>query len=244
MANTRTTSCCRVSQVSCRARVRVRVHARVRGTAALAGLLAGGILLAGCSDSSNNAAPTPSDTASTSPSPSTTPTPTMTVYGTIAEQKAALPKSRDGMQTGAVMGRAVATNSDEAAVADAWLRYWQVRTKAFMDAKIVPSSLDSVASGEAHQEVVTGAKNRRAANGYTQGAIILNPTRITISGQQAVLLDCAVNESRDVYSDGTQEQVGIQTFGYRITLKEYQNSWRTHDIVRDKKLCTNAGMGL
>ncbi|MDQ1292894.1 MAG: hypothetical protein QG608_775, partial [Actinomycetota bacterium] len=98
-------------------------RARGRGTAGLVGFVAAGVLLAGCSGSSSGADPVPSDTASPSVSDSATPTPIMTSYGTSAEQRKALPKSRDGMQTGAIMGRAVAANSDEAAVADAWLHY-------------------------------------------------------------------------------------------------------------------------
>jgi hypothetical protein len=240
MANTRTTSCCRTPQVPHPARVRVRVHARVRGTAALAGLLAGGILLAGCSDSSNTTSPPPSDTSSTSPSPSATPT--MTVYGTVEEQKASLPKSHDGMQTGAVMNRAVATNPEEEAVADAWLRYWQVLAKSFMDAKLDPAARDAIATGEAAERITKLTNARKAANDYTHGVIILNPTRILINGNTATVLDCALDESRDVYADGTVEHKGINTHGFRAILKKSGKTWLTDRITTDDKLCTNKGM--
>jgi hypothetical protein len=236
MANTHTTSHRRTPQIP----HPDRAHAR--RTAALAGLLAGGILLAGCSGSSNNTSPPPSDTASTSPSPSTTPTPTMTVYGTVEEQKASLPKSRDGMQTGAVMNRAVATNPEEEAVANAWLRHWQVRTKAFMDAKLDPTARDAVATGYAAKKMTELTKARKDAHGYTRGVVILNPTRIIINGNTAILLDCAMDDSRDVYSDGSVEQKGINTYGTRATLKKSQGLWRTEKYTVDQKLCTNKGM--
>jgi hypothetical protein len=240
MPNTRTTSHRRFSRFSCPARV--RVHARVRGTVALAGLLAGGILLTGCSDSSNTTSPTPSDTSSTSPSPSATPTPTMTAYGTVEEQKASLPKSRDGMQTGAVMNRAVATNPEEEAVANAWLRHWQVRAKALMDAKADLTALDGVATEDAAERTIQHAKIHAKNKSYTEGVVILNPTRIIIQGNTATLLDCALDESRDVYSNGTQEQGGIVSVGVRATLKRSQGSWRTTKYTFDEKLCTNEGM--
>jgi hypothetical protein len=240
MANTHATSHRRTPQIPHPARV--RVHARVRGTAALAGLLAGGILLAGCSDSSNNAAPTPSDTSSTSPIPSTTPTPTMTVYGTVEEQKRALPKSRDGMQTGAVMNRAVATDPEEEAVADAWLRHWQVRMKAFMDAKLDPAARDAVATGQAAKEMTELTNAHKAGNYYTRGIVILNPTRITINGSTAILLECALDDSRDVFPDGSVEQKGINAYGSRVVLKKLQGTWRTEKFDIDQKLCTNEGM--
>jgi hypothetical protein len=236
MTNTRTTTCRRASRVPHRA----RAQAHTRRTAALAGLLAGGILLAGCSDSSNTTAPTPSDTASTSPSPNTTPT--MTVYGTVEEQKRALPKSRDGMQTGAVMNRAVATNPEEEAVADAWLRYWQVRTKAFMDAKVDAAARDSAATGKAAKEITEFTSSRKKHKVYTHGAVILNPTRITIKDDTAILLDCMLDESRDIYSDGTMEQKGITSYGTRAVLKKSQGIWRTDSFLDNQKYCTNEGM--
>ena len=211
----------------------------------LAGLLACALLATGCSGSgSTTAEPGPSDTGAPAPSASATPTPTLTSYGTVEEQKKTLPKSRDGMQTGAVMGRAVAATPEEAAVADAWLRYWQVRARAFMDMKIPTEELNATTSGEARQEIITGTTQRKNVNTYTQGSIILNPTRITVSGKQATLLDCAITDSRDVYSDGTQERGGTKTYGFRVALTKVQGSWYTKKITLDKKLCTNEGTGL
>ncbi|MDQ1295107.1 MAG: hypothetical protein QG608_2992, partial [Actinomycetota bacterium] len=154
----------------------------------------------------------------------------------------ALPKSRDGMQTGAIMGRAVAANSDEAAVADAWLHYWQVRTKSFMDAKVDPAARDAVAIGLAAQEITQLTNNRRKLKKYTHGVINLNPTRIIINGNLAVLLDCAIDESRDVYSDGTIESIDLLPTGFRADLKQNQGSWYTENFVFEEKLCTNKGM--
>jgi hypothetical protein len=217
-------------------------RARGRGTVALAGFVVGGILLAGCSGSSSGADQVPSDTVSPSTSDSATPTPIMTSYGTIEEQKRALPKSRDGMQTGAIMGRAVAANSEEAAVADAWLRYWQVRAKAFMEAKLDPAARDSVATGEAAAEITRPTNDRRKKKVYTRGTAIFNPTRIAINGNTAVLLDCMLDDSRDVYPDGTVEQKGINSYGIRAVLKKSQGTWRTDSFSDDQKLCSNEGM--
>jgi hypothetical protein len=208
----------------------------------LAGFVVCGVFLAGCSGS--GADPAPSDTASPSAGDSAapTPTPTMTVYGSVEEQKRALPKSRDGMQTGAVMNRAVATGPEEAAVADAWLRYWQVRTKAFMDAKVDAAARDSAATGKAAKEITEFTSSRKKHKVYTHGAVILNPTRITIKDDTAILLDCMLDESRDIYSDGTMEQKGITSYGTRAVLKKSQGIWRTDSFLDNQKYCTNEGM--
>jgi hypothetical protein len=208
----------------------------------LAGLVVCGVFLAGCSGS--GADPAPSDTASPSAGDSAapTPTPTMTVYGSVEEQKRALPKSRDGMQTGAVMNRAVATGPEEEAVADAWLRYWQVRMKAFMDAKVDAAARDAVATGKASKELTELTVDRKNKSVYTRGVIIVNPTRIIIKGDTVTLLDCMLDESRDVYPDGTIEQKGVKEYGTRAILKKSQGSWRTDDFLDDQKLCTNEGM--
>jgi len=179
---------------------------------------------------------------SASASPSGTPTPVVTSYGTIAEQKKALPRSRDGMQTGAVMGRLVAATPEQARVADAWLRYWQVRAKAFMTAKVDPTSRDGVATGKAAQILTKLANSRRKNGSYTAGALIVNPTRITVNGDVAVVLDCMVDESRDVYADGTMEPGFPEKFGTRGTLKKTQGGWLTDSYSDDQKLCTNEGM--
>ncbi|MDQ1295183.1 MAG: hypothetical protein QG608_3068, partial [Actinomycetota bacterium] len=154
----------------------------------------------------------------------------------------ALPKSRDGMQTGAIMGRAVAANSDEAAVADAWLHYWQVRAKAFMDAEVDPAARDAVATGEAAAEITGPTNDRKKKKVYTRGTAIFNPTRITINGDTAVLLDCMLDDSRDVYPDGTVEQKGINSYGIRAVLRKSQGTWRTDRFSDDQKLCSNEGM--
>jgi hypothetical protein len=179
---------------------------------------------------------------SPSVSDSATPTPIMTSYGTIEEQKKALPKSRDGMQTGAIMGRAVAATPKEAAVADAWLRYWRVRAKAFMEAEVDPAARDAVATGEAATEITGPANDRRKKKVYTRGTAIFNPTRITIDGNSAILLDCMLDDTRDVYPDGTVEQKGINSYGIRAVLKNSQGTWRTDSFSDDQKLCSNEGM--
>ena len=212
-------------------------------TGGVAGLLACALLATGCSGSSSTTAePGPSDTGTPAPSASATPTPTLTSYGTVEEQKKTLPKSRDGMRSGAVMGRAVAATPEEAAVADAWLLHWQVRTRAFMDAELDPTALAEVATEDALQKTIQQTKIHMKNKSFTEGVVVLNPTRITISNNTAILPDCALDNSRDVYSDGTHEMGGIISVGVRATLKKSQNSWRTAKFTFDDKLCTNKAL--
>jgi hypothetical protein len=110
-----------------------------------------------------------------------------------------------------------------------------------MDVKIDPAARDSAATGEAAKEITRLTKERKNKKVYTRGTVILNPTDIKITGNSAILLECMLDESQDVYSNG-KSQTGIHTYGFRAILKKTQGTWHTDNFLDDQKLCTNSGI--
>jgi len=221
--------------------VSVPCRSRVLRVGALWCCLGAALAACGGSGSEGSGEPAPSESRSVVSSP--TPTPTSTGYGSVEEQTAELPRSAEGIRTGVLVGRAVVRTPQEQEVLEAWRRYWQVLVESLMEPSTASAGTSEVASGEAARYDSDVIKAFLAKKVHLTGTFMLNPVNITVSGNTAIVIDCALDRTVNYKSDGTHQNRLPEQDGQKGTLKKIQDTWTVVVNEENKKYCEEQGGG-
>lgn len=99
-------------------------------------------------------------------------------------------------------GQVKTDDSEEQAVAEAWLAYWETRLGAYHHAQVDADALGEVATGDALQEVIDYVDYLRQEGLHSEGDLKVGVSKVEIRGKVAVVVSCLVNKAVDVDDDG------------------------------------------
>jgi hypothetical protein len=161
------------------------------------GLLLSMVALSACGGGSDPAPPKPKASASASPtaSASTEPTPTASPAPSPVPRPSTTAEA--AKMAVVVLGENPAEGPEEEAVVAAWLAYWDAVSLSYAQATVAPE-LDSVASGQARQNVLTYVSELRSRGHRSVGWARDNVLAIDVTGDAASLRVCSENFSFEV----------------------------------------------
>jgi hypothetical protein len=103
----------------------------------------------------------------------------------------------------------VATTAEQQAVADALLRYLEVRLVAFNKAAVDLNQLRGVASGRALSVVTGRVAQLRAKKQHTIGEVWVDIRKVTVTGTTSTTLGCMDNTTIDVDTSGRAVEMPV-----------------------------------
>ena len=198
-------------------------------------LMCAAAALAGCSDDSpKKPASTPSPTSSSSSSPSDSSSNTTTAASPTdppsQSEGPSFPRDRTEAASLhlAYLESSSAKSSDEKAVVDAWMSFWQGAADTYYLYKPTDQFL-GVARGTAKSDILAYMGDLKSKNRRVVGWAKDNVTGVTINGDSATVKDCTENFTYTV--DREIEPLTRPTPFYEVTgtLKKEDGRWTVTD---------------